>query len=128
MAANAASCSSESPDDEWRRKRRERSRRDTWLRPHDWQMETALAEKAVEKFMRGPTSTTWAVAAVASWLVVVSLSGSNVSRSSLCTRAVIRPRSQADYVTCAESRPVAKERTTPRRWRRLRSGTRPGWR
>jgi hypothetical protein len=56
-------------------------------------METALAEKAVEKFMRGPTSTTWAVAAVASWLVVVSFSGSNVSRSSLCTRAVISPQS-----------------------------------
>ena len=47
-------------------------------------METALADQAVEKDMRGPTSTTVSLAAGAAKRVLeVSISGSKVSRSSL---------------------------------------------
>mmetsp|Transcript_23438 Transcript_23438/g.39207 ORF Transcript_23438/g.39207 Transcript_23438/m.39207 type:complete len:235 (-) Transcript_23438:107-811(-) len=79
MAANRTSCSSVRPFSDLRRNRRERSRRLTWLRPAVWQMDTALAEKAVEKFRRGPTSTTCPPAEVRIWLPFVSFSGSKVS-------------------------------------------------
>ena len=54
------------------------------LRPQLWQMETALADHAVEKLMRGPTSTTAVVSLVCPKRVVgVVNSGSKVSVSSL---------------------------------------------
>lgn len=37
---------------------RERSMRKTFVKPHEWQIDTAFEDHAVEKAIRGPTSTT----------------------------------------------------------------------
>ena len=54
------------------------------LRPQLWQMDTALADHAVEKLMRGPTSITAALLACwPNWVAEVVSSGSKVSVRSL---------------------------------------------
>ena len=56
----------------------------TLLRPQLWQIETALADQAVEKLMRGPTSTTAVVSLCLLNCVAAAVSsGSNVSVNSL---------------------------------------------
>mmetsp|Transcript_37183 Transcript_37183/g.71308 ORF Transcript_37183/g.71308 Transcript_37183/m.71308 type:complete len:212 (+) Transcript_37183:3677-4312(+) len=82
MEANLASSSLVSPASDLSKKRRDTSSRVTWSSPHERAMDTAFALSAVEKFMRGPTSTTCAPGPAASWLPLVSRSGSNVSFSS----------------------------------------------
>lgn len=59
-------------------------------------MLVALVDQAVEKLVRGPTSTTACVGSLPSkMLLVVSWLGSNVSRSSLCMRRTQQKHSTA---------------------------------